>query len=68
MDENQMNENGIGRKALDQNPLDEKRLDENWAHDVDNSKYLFVIIPILLTLVIVYAMLMVSFPILFNWI
>ena len=28
MDENQMDENRIGRKALDQNPLD-----ENWAHD-----------------------------------
>ena len=54
-----MNENGIGRKALDQNPLDEKRLDENWAHDVDNSKYRFVIIPILLTLVIVYGMLII---------
>ena len=32
MNENQMDENRIGRKALDQNPLDKKRLDENWAH------------------------------------
>ena len=37
MDENQMDENRIRRKALDQNPLDEKVLYENWAH-VNNNK------------------------------
>ena len=32
MDENQMDENRIGRKALDQN-----RLDENWAHGTGST-------------------------------
>ena len=37
MDENQMDENRIGRKALDEN-----RLVENWAHDKNHSSYQIV--------------------------